>query len=109
MSARQSWPRKASAGASSSDRCEAGSCERARKASAWLANFAACSTEPSTHASQLADGPFSPGLGGSDACGAAAEAIFCRGDRSTKPCDHALALYLRWWRALEREEEVRET
>ena len=47
-----------------------------------------------------------PGVG---VYGAAAEAIFCRGDRSTKPCDHALALYLRWWRALEREEEVPET
>ena len=47
-----------------------------------------------------------PGVG---EYGAAAEAIFCRGDRSTKPCDHALALYLRWWRALEREEEVPET
>ena len=37
-----------------------------------------------------------PGVG---AYGAAAEAIFCRGDQSTISCDHALALYLRWWRA----------
>ena len=40
-----------------------------------------------------------PGVG---AYGAAAEPTYARGDQSTISCDHALGLYLRWWRALGR-------